>query len=294
MDAALIPRPAGLALLVAGLAALGGCAPLELKPFVTALEAPVHVSHRGGSGTAPEDTMVAFELAVAEYGTDMLELDVHASSDGVLVVHHDDELDRTTDGSGALHDHTLAELRALDAGYWFTTDDGETYPWRGQGVQIPTLEEVLEGFPDVPLSIEAKQEDPPIVEELAAMVVAYDRVDSVMLTAFSDDTIAAIQQELPEVATNYGENATRCVVFQHLLQAGWGSCPAADVLTVPPESSGLTVITAELVASAHARGVPVLAWTIDDRDEMTRLLDLGVDGIMTDRPDVLREVLAER
>lgn len=291
MDSALIVRRGGGGLVAVAIAAAVGCAPLELKPFITGLEAPVHVSHRGGSAVAPEDTLFAFEQAVGVYKTGLLELDVHTSADGVLVVIHDDELDRTTSGSGRVHDHTLAQLQALDAAYWFTTDGGETYTLRGQGIGIPTLEDVLLAFPDTPLSIEAKQSDPPLVEELAAMVVAFDRVDSVMLTAFEDATIAAIQEELPEIATNHGENATRCVVFQHLLQAGWGACPGADLLTVPPESAGLTVITEELLSSAHSAGVPVLAWTIDDPDEMRRLIELGVDGIMTDRPDVLREVL---
>jgi glycerophosphoryl diester phosphodiesterase len=272
----------------------GGCQPLDVKPFVKSLQPPVHVAHRGGSGSYPEDTLYAFERAVANDGTDLLELDVHTSADGVLVVHHDDDLDRTTDGSGPIHALTFEQIRELDAAYWFDPEGTGTYPLRGQGVMIPTLLEVLERFGDTPLSIEAKQIDPPLVDELTAMVVDFGRVDSVLLASFDDATIEAISDNLPDVAVNYGENATRCVVFQHTLQAGWGACPNADVLTVPPESSGITVITPRLLDSAHARGVAVYAWTIDDPDEMNELLDMGVDGIMTDRPDVLRDVLDSR
>jgi len=270
---------------------LAGCADEGVKPFVAALSAPVHVAHRGGAASYPEDTLYAFERAVTDDGTDLLELDVHTSADGVLVVHHDDEVDRTTDGSGPIHDLTLAEIQALDAAHWFTTDGGQTYPLRGTGVTIPTLEEVLTAFPDTPMSIEAKQVAPPLVEELTDMVVAHDRVDSVMLASFDDATIEAMVELLPGAAVNFGENATRCVVFQHLLQAGWGSCVNGDVLTLPPSSAGLPVITDRLLESAHAQGIPVLAWTIDDPDEMEALLDQGVDGIMTDRPDLLREVI---
>ena len=263
----------------------------EVKPFVSSLEAPVHVAHRGGAALYPENTLVAFEMAVEVDHTDLLEMDVHTSADGVLVVHHDDTVDRTTDGSGPVHGFTLEELRRLDAGYRFTADDGETYPYRGQGVQIPTLEEVLEAFPDIPLSIESKQIEPSLVADLTASIVAHDRVDSVMVTSLDDATIEAVVEQLPGVAVNFGENATRCVVLQHVLQAGWGSCPLGDVLTVPPSSSGIPVITDRLLSSAHGREIPIFAWTIDDPDEMDELLTMGVDGIMTDRPDILREVL---
>ena len=284
-----LTAPAGS--LVAALAiSLVGCA-ADVKPFVASLQAPVHIAHRGGAALYPENTLVAFEMALEVDRTGMLEMDVHATADGVLVIHHDDTVDRTTDGSGPIHAFTLEELRQLDAGYRFTADEGETYPYRGQGVQIPTLEEVLEVFPDALMSIEAKQIKPSLVADLTALIEAHDRVESVMLTSFDDATIEAIVDQLPEVAVNFGENATRCAVFQHVLQSGWGSCPLGDVLTVPPSSSGIPVITDRLLSSAHGRGIPVFAWTIDDPVEMEELLAMGVDGIMTDRPDILREVL---
>jgi len=287
--ATLIRRVASLALLLTVVQA--GCTAGEVKPFVADLQPPVHIAHRGGAALYPENTLVAFEMAVEVDRAGMLELDVHTTADGVLVVHHDDTVDRTTDGSGPVHSFTLAELRQLDAAYEFTADEGETYPYRGQGVQIPTLQEVLEAFPDVSMSIEAKQIEPPLVAELTAEIEAFQRIDSVMLTSFDDATLEAITDELPEVAVNFGENATRCAVFQHVLQAGWGSCPVGDVLTVSPTSSGIAVITDDLLSSAHARDIPVFAWTIDESAEMEELLAMGVDGIMTDRPDILREVL---
>jgi len=280
---------AGLAL-AALLASSWGCAPLELKPFVQALEAPVQVAHRGGAGVFPEDTLVAFEGSTA-MGVDVLEMDVFSTSDGVLVVHHDGDLERTTDGTGHIHDKTLAELQTLDAAYWFTTDDGATYPLRGQGITVPTLEQVLDGFPQMPMIIEAKQIEPPIVDELGDLIEAYDRVDTVALGSFDDETVAALEARLPDVALGYPTNATRCAVFQHTLQAGWGSCPGYDILMVPPESSGITVVTEALLQSADAAGIPVWVWTINTTSEMEDLLEMGVDGIMTDRPDLLAGVL---
>ena len=119
---------------------------------------PLVMAHRGGQGLWPPNTLFAFERAV-EMGADILEMDIHASADGVLIVHHDDTVDRTTNGSGAIRDHTLTELKELDAGYHWSADGGETYPFRGKGMRIPTLEEVLEAFPKTRLNIDIKPDD---------------------------------------------------------------------------------------------------------------------------------------
>src|SRR5690554_1995342 len=121
----------------------------------------LNIAHRGGGLLRPETTLPAFEHALA-VGADVLEFDLHASADGVIVAMHDDTVDRTTEGSGAIKDRSFAELRMLDAGYRFTTDDGQTYPYRGAGIQIPTLEEILLGFPDRYYLMEIKQSEPPI------------------------------------------------------------------------------------------------------------------------------------
>ncbi|NDJ76654.1 MAG: glycerophosphodiester phosphodiesterase, partial [Chloroflexi bacterium] len=179
------------------------------------------IAHRGGAGLRPENTMLAYEYAV-ELGVDVLEMDVHSTADGVLVMLHDDTVDRTTDGTGAVIDLTFEELQELDAAYNFTPDpDAETveYPYRGTGVTIPTLEAVLEAFPDTTLSIEIKQSEPPIVEPVCEMLREYDRTDTVIIGAFDTDTVDAFREVCPEVPTSGSEGEIRNFIARVMLGA---------------------------------------------------------------------------
>lgn len=250
-----------------------------------------NTAHRGGARLWPEHTLVAFQGA-ADAGADILEIDVHATSDGEIVVLHDDTVDRTTDGSGAVKTMDFATVRALDAGYQFTQDGGASHPYRGQGVQIPTLAEVLAAHPDALFNIEIKQQSPSIVSETIAAIQDAGVQDRVVLGSFYDQVTREARDEAPELLTALG---TLEGMELYNLQADYEDSytPPSPFFAAPVEFSGL-VMTAELIDKAHRVGVRVHAWTVNDRDEMERVLDFGVEGIITDDPVTLAEVIAAR
>jgi glycerophosphoryl diester phosphodiesterase len=255
-----------------------------------ARDVPLLIAHRGGSGLAPENTLAAFSSAVERWGADMIELDVHATRDGECAVIHDATVDRTTDGTGRVADMTLDQLRSLDAGYRFTPDGGETFPFRDTGVVIPTLDEVLEALPATPITVEVKAgaAQAPLfraVDRLAAhhRVVAagmHDR-DRTAFASYSGPVSASTEQ-------------LRRFYVRHRLFIGRFLPPPADVVQVPETWEGRRVVTPRFVRDLRSRHIPVHVWTVDDPADMRRLLDWGVAGIITDRPDILARVLQER
>jgi len=239
-------------------------------------------AHRGASGTYPENTIEAFEAGLA-VGADRLELDVHGSADGQVVVFHDEDLERTTDGAGPVRGHTLAELRKYDAGYRFEAADG-SYPFRGKGIRIATLDEVLERFPSTPLNIEIKQEKPHLER---AVFEAIDRCrarDRVMLGGRDQRVLERVRRLAPDVVTSF--SALEVAGFISLCQseALESYLPPAQALQVPARYQDIEIVTPAFVDSAHELGLEVHVWTVNDEAEMFRLLDLRVDGIMSDYP----------
>lgn len=246
---------------------------------------PLVVAHRGGAGLAPENTLEAF--AESRPMSDLLELDVRLTADGELVVIHDASVDRTTDGTGLVREMSTDELKSLDAGYWFT-EDGQSYPYRGRGVRIPLLAEVLEAFPDIPLLIEIKDEEEGAALALAELLAAAGATERVVVGSFSDRVIAAFRRSSPATPTTAATGeAVRFLVMSRLGLDEFAKVPW-QVLSVPPGQGRLTVITSGFVEAAHRKGVQVHAWTINDPDEAERLIALGVDGIITDYPDMLQ------
>lgn len=249
---------------------------------------PLLIAHRGGAGLAPENTMAAFRQAVDRWPVDMMELDVHATADGHCVVIHDPTVDRTTNGQGAVAALSLAELQTLDAGFRFELD-GE-HPFRDRGVRIPTLDEVLDALPDVRLTIEVKAE--------AAQALLFD---AVRRHNARDRVVAAgIHNRVRTLFSTYdgaisasSEMIRTFWLFQRLRMARLRPI-RADVVQVPEVEGRVRVVTPRFVRDLHAQGVPVHVWTVDETADMHRLLDWGVDGIITDRPDRLAAVLAER
>jgi len=254
---------------------------------------PLFFAHRGGAALAPENTLVAYEKGVA-LGADALELDIHTTRDGVTVVIHDPTVDRTTDGHGVVANLTLAELQRLDAGYRFTPDGGRTYPYRGQGVTIPTLREVFERFPDRRVNIDLKQDTPNSAGRLWELIQEMGAEDRVLVGSFEPATIAAFRQiSARRVATAASPREARNLLLVGVLlrRPGWLN-PLYDALQVPETYRGVRVVSPGSIAAAHHLNVAVHVWTVDDRPTMDRLLDWGVDGLMSDRPDVLAEALA--
>lgn len=263
--------------------------PIDDHPFFNSEEALV-IAHRGGRGLWPENTLYAFEKA-AELGVDVLEMDIHSTSDGGLVAMHDDTVDRTTDGSGPIHDFTLAELKDLDAGYYWTNDDGETYPFRDQGITVPTLEEIFSSFPDHRLNIEIKQVQPSIVEPFCQMIRDYGREETVLVGSFDAKTVKDFRDACPEVATSTTEPEVRNFFILNTLFLGELYQAPAEAFQVPEYSDDLHIVTGRFVSGAKSHNMDVHVWTVNEEEDMQRLLDLGVDGIITDYPDRLLDVV---
>jgi glycerophosphoryl diester phosphodiesterase len=259
-------------------------------PFFDHHDGVLVMAHRGGRGLWPENTFYAFERAV-ELGVDVLEMDVRSTKDGALVVMHDHTVDRTTDGTGPIQDFTLAELEELDAGYNWSDDDGQTFPFRGQGIAVPTVAEVLAAFPDVPMNIEIKQSQPPIAASLCQMIRDYGMTEWVLVASFDTNTIKEFRTACPEVATTAGEDEVRILFGLNLAFLGAIYSPPAEAVQVPEYSGDLHVVTRRFVHTAHARNMEVHVWTVNDSDDMQRFLDLGVDGMITDHPDRLLALL---
>lgn len=253
---------------------------------------PLVIAHRGGRGLWPENTLHAFERARAS-GADVLEMDVRATRDGALVVMHDPTVDRTTDGRGAVSDLALADLKRLDAGYRWTADGGQTFPFRGQGVQVPTLEEVFARLTDARYVVEIKQDAPPVHEQLCGLIRTHNLTSRVLVASFRQSALGAFRRSCPEVATSAG--STEGYGFLAMFETGLGDSYSPDMqaLQVPPNIRGFQVVTREFVEAAHRRNLEVHVWTVNDPAEMRRLVSLGVDGVITDYPDRLLSLRQE-
>jgi glycerophosphoryl diester phosphodiesterase len=260
------------------------------RPYLE-LPGPWLVAHRGGSALAPENTFAAYDRAVA-LGADALEIDVRRTRDGVVVVFHDEDTGRLTGAPGTIEARTLAEVSALDAAHGFSPDGGVSFPLRGTGVTVPTFAAALARYPRLRFNVDAKTEDPALAEALVRDVRAAGAVERVCLGSFFDAQAARIGALLPDACRYLPQGAATC----HVLAAKSGSpgrgCPLEYALAdLPHRMNDMVIVDAKVVAYFHARGIPVHVWTVDDEAEMRELLALGVDGIVTDQPDVLARVL---
>ena len=251
---------------------------------------PLLIAHRGGAGLMPENTLAAFLQAEQLWRADMIELDVRASADGHCVVIHDATVDRTTNGTGNVADMTLDELQALDAGYQFTTDGGKTFPQRGKGLCIPTIEEVFAALPGMRITVESKIAT--AQQPLFRAIAEYRATDRVIA--------AGERNAYRTLFSTYGgpksaslEEALPFFVMHKVWLARLRNVPA-DVVQTCEVYRGRRILTARLVRDFHARGVLVHVWTVNEEADMERLLDWAVDGLVTDRPDRLAKILNRR
>jgi glycerophosphoryl diester phosphodiesterase len=251
---------------------------------------PIAIAHRGDSAEAPGNTLEAFGAAIA-LGLRNLETDVHLTRDGVVVAFHNARLDETTDRAGAIAKLTIAEVEAADAGYHFTTDGGRSHPFRGRGVRIPRFEELLRRWPTAYVSVEPKSNR--CVEPLVAVIDDLDAWDRVGVGSRSDRRLKRVR------ALSHGRACTamgtRANAIAHVA-ALWGRIPrqGADFVQVPYKLGPFRLATARFLRGAHRVGLPLHVWTVNDEPTMIELLDLGIDGIITDRARLLRDVLAAR
>jgi glycerophosphoryl diester phosphodiesterase len=251
------------------------------------------IAHQGGEGLWPSETLFSFQNA-ASLGVDVLEMDLHITKDDVLVLIHDKTVDRTTDGSGNVEELTLAEIKALDAGYRWSPDDGATFPFRGQGITIPTLEEIFKAFPGYRMVIEIKKTERSMAKPFCALIRQYNLQNQILIASFHDERMTEFRAECPEIATSAARQETTSFVLLSKVFMGGLVSPIYHSLQVPEKSSGITVMTAAFIRAAHARNLRVEPWTIDDPEQMRQYIAWGVDGIITDRPDLLLEILGRK
>lgn len=251
------------------------------------------IAHQGGDGIWPGDTMLAFENAVA-IGADVLEMDAHITKDGRIVLMHDEEVDRTTDGTGLIEEMTLEELKKLDAAYDWSTDDGQTFPYRGMDIRVPTLDELFERFPTMRYLIEIKLTKNPIEKNLCDLIREYGMQDKVVVASFHDGVMKSFRMTCPEVATSASRTEVRNYV---LLGKGflWGFYIPKFQSIQPPwdpeESLGIQIMTERFIRESHAKHIRIEPWTVNDPELMKQYIEWGVDGIITDRPDLMIDIL---
>lgn len=250
------------------------------------------IAHQGGDGLWPSNTIFAFERA-AEMGVDVLEMDVHQTADGVIVLSHDETVDRLTDGSGLIKEMTYAQIRRLDAAYSWTDEVGEQ-AYRGEGIQIPTLESIFAAFPEMRMNIEIKQKEPSMVEPFCQLLRRHIEGPEVLVASFHPETMEEFRQQCPGVATSATEPEIQPFFILNRAFLGAVYRPPADAFQVPEYSGNLRVVTRRFVRGAHDHNVAVHVWTVNETQDMERLIELGVDGIITDRPDRLMRLLGRK
>ncbi|BAS26067.1 glycerophosphodiester phosphodiesterase family protein [Limnochorda pilosa] len=282
-------------LLLAGVVwAVGPSKGGERLPVLAGLEpgAVQVIAHRGGALEAPENTLVAFGHARV-VGATMVELDVHLTADGRVVVLHDETVDRTTDGSGRVRELTLEQVKGLDAAYRFSPD-GSSYPFRGLGVRIPTLDEVLQTFPDLPLIVELKDDDPRLAQAVALLLREHGADGRVLVSSFHQGVLTRFRSAAPGVAT--GMTLQEALPFVLLERFGLSFLyrrPPAPSLQAPERHGILPVAGKDLIERAAERGLPVYVWTVNDEAAMRRWVGLGAAGVITDAPSTLARVVQE-
>jgi glycerophosphoryl diester phosphodiesterase len=258
-------------------------------PYLQSDQKPLVFAHRGASGRLPENTIPAFQMA-ADMGVDGLELDIHSTVDGVLVTAHDEELDRISDGTGLIREKTWAEVRQADAGYWFSADNDAPFPLRNQGYTLPSLEEMFERFGHLRLNIDIKQREPSIVAPFAALIRRFGLAQNVMVGSFYDDTLAAFRQLAPDIPTSASPSEVRRFIKLNLVGLSRLFRTQAYAFQVPETHGRWRIVSPRSVRNLHKLGLHVHVWTVNDEADMRRLIEWGVDGIMSDYPGKLMQV----
>jgi glycerophosphoryl diester phosphodiesterase len=267
----------------------------EASAYYRGVDRPLVIAHQGGDGVWPGDTMYAFEQAV-NIGVDVLEMDAHITKDGRIVLMHDEEVDRTTDGTGLIEDLTLEEIKRLDAAYGWSNDEGVTFPFRGQGIQVPALDELFEAFPQMRYVIEIKLTRNPIDKPLCDLIRQHNMQDKVLVASFHDEAMQSFRAACPEVATSASRGEVTAFVLLGKVFLSGLIVPAYEAIQPPydpQDSMNIPIMTQRFIRQAHAKNIAVEPWTVNDPELMRQYIEWGVDGIITDRPDLMLEVLEE-
>ncbi len=253
---------------------------------------PRVVAHRGDSKNFPENTLPAF-ISATKMGIDVVETDIHITKDGELVIWHDPTLERNTDGSGRIEDHTLKELKNYDAGYTFSQDGGKTHPFRGQGVKICTLSEALEACPDQRFNIDLKTKCPEIVDKYIETIRSHKAEERVCSASFHLSNLKRLRAQAPDFLTSI----TTAEVVPLLLRQKTHTLPSSFkrkiIFQVPEKQAFIRVVSPSFIKAMHQREAIIMVWTINDEETMRKLFSWGVDSVMTDDPALVIKVAEE-
>jgi glycerophosphoryl diester phosphodiesterase len=243
---------------------------------------PLVLAHRGASGYAPDHTLPALEMAF-EQGADAIEVDVHLSRDGHPVLHHGGDLSENTEGRGPVNEYTLDQLRQFDAGYLFSSDDGTSYPYRGKGQQITTLAEALTTFPQARFNLDVKERR--AARPTRELIDRHGAGDRVLIASwYSWQRAPALRGYPGPCSITMDQMLPFLLLHWTRLDGLWDA--RIDAMQLPERHWGLRVVTPRLIERAHRLGMRVHVWTVDEETDMDRLLDWGVDGIITNKPDL--------
>ncbi len=248
------------------------------------------IAHRGGLGLWPENTLYAFQQAAAT-GSDAIQIDSRISLDDTLVAIHDSTVERTTNGFGDVRKLHVRDLQSLDAGYQWSSDDGLTFKYRDQDITIPTINEVFAEISNMQIYIEIKSEELLAAKLLCMRIREHNMIQKVLVSSENDLVIIQFREICPEIATSASTNEQR--IFTSLNAAFLTPIysPRFHLLDIPPFWYGLRIITPNLVRSAHLRGLRVHAVKINEYNEMQLVIQQGIDGIVTDYPNLLIDTI---
>lgn len=270
--------------------------PAQDHPFFTSeiqLSGPKVIANKGGGGLWPENTLYAFEQATA-MGVDILEMDVRRSADGQLVLIHDSSVERTTNGIGPVTQLTLAELQALDAAYHWSDDDGQTYRYRDQGITVPTIPEVFSTLPEARMNIDMKTAQPKLATTLCALIHKHELSEQVLVSSLSQIALQHFREVCPTVATSASDEEVRVFFILNLFFLGPIYSPVFSALQVPEQRDWISVITPGFVRTAHNRGLEVFVSTIPEESNLQHMLEIGVDGVVSNYPDQMLITLGRK
>jgi glycerophosphoryl diester phosphodiesterase len=259
-----------------------------------ATDLPLNIAHRGGALEAPENTIHAFRHAL-QSGANAIEMDVWRSADGHLVVIHDDTVDRTTNGSGTVEEMTVAQLEQLDAAWNWNPRNLPEPPLRGQGITIPKLADVFSTFPEMPMIIELKTSHPEAVPQLAQLIQSHNAANRIIAASFNQRTINAMRRQFPGILTSAGQTEVSWFYKLHMVGLHGLMRPSAHSFQLPEYHGRIHLLSESMLRAMRSSGIDMHVWTIENPHDMQRMLDLGVDGIITSRPAELnRQTHLER
>ena len=247
------------------------------------------IAHRGGSLESPENTLLAFDHTMKISPHFILEMDIHLTKDEHLAVIHDDTVDRTTNGKGAVSEMTLEQLQELDAGWHYQNDKGE-YIYRSQGVQIPSLRQVLERYPQQKMIVELKSLSTKAAQKFIDAIEEFKAFEHVAIASYSHQAISYIRSKRDWIFVVTPTEIYKSLILLNMFLEPIDPMPA-DIYCIPEMSMFIPVLSKRLLKEMRRRDKPAFVWTINKEEDMRRLIDMGVDGIITDRPSTLFQLI---